>query len=389
MDYQKLLTEEILPKWIEITPDWTYGGVFTSFDKVHKPKTADKNVWFFGRGMWTYALAHRLCGPRQAYLDICEYIFHFLQKCTQPDGKLPHYVNREGEPTIFREITYYTEMFAAMGCAQYYRICGREEVKAQTELYMDYMYPRYLKQQHENQEEGAAVPCKCFGLHMAMLATAQFVRNTGIRVEACEKIISLAIEQMMHGGFADDENRRINEYVSLKGEKLSGRSGLSSCPGHIYEAAWFVLCEGEFKNDDTIRALGRKLVDYAMPQGFEKATDLIPTTYDLSKSVAENTASGDFLFWPQLEAVTAFRLAYGMFGEKRYLELSEQIEKTVFSYFDTFEDAIWFREIYQKNGQFISSRENGCHINGPFHTERVLLALSSLQKNGSILPYMK
>lgn len=389
MDYQKLLTEEILPKWLEITPDRKEGGVFTSFDREHRPKSADKNVWFLGRAMWTYALAHRLCGAKQDYLDICAHIFEFLKSCTMDDGKLPYYVNRAGEPAIWRDITYYTEMFAAMGCAQYYRISGREAVKRQTEIYMDYMYPRYLKQQQENQEEGAPVPCKCFGLHMAMLATAQFVRNAGIRVEECEHIISLALGQMLQGGFVDDENRRIYEHVSLTGEKLPGSIGVSSCPGHIYEAAWFVLSEGEVKNDDAIRALGRKLVDYAMPQGFEKITELIPTTSDLSRSVEENTASGDFLFWPQLEAVTAFRLAYNIFGEKKYLELSEKIEKTVFSYFDTFEDTIWFREIYKKDGKMVSSRETGIHINGPFHTERVLLALNALQKTGSILSYMK
>ena len=388
MDYQKLLTEEILPKWLEITPDRECGGVFTSFDETHCPKPGNKNVWFFGRAMWTYALAHRLCGPRREYLDICAHIFDFLQKCTMPDGKLSYYVNRQGEPTLWRDITYYTEMFAAMGCAQYYRISGREDVKRQTEIYIDYMYPRYLKQQRENQEEGAPVPCKCFGLHMAMLATAQFVRNAGIRVEESEKIISLALGQMMHGGFVDDENRCIHEYVSLAGEQLPREIGLSSCPGHVYEAAWFVLSEGEVKNDDAIRALGRKLVDYAMPAGFEAVTELIPTVYDLSRSVAENCESGDFLFWPQLEAVIAFRLVHNLSGEKKYLELSEKLERTVFSYFDTFEDTIWFREIYKKDGKFVTSCDTGCHINGPFHTERVLLALSALQKSGSILAYM-
>lgn len=389
MDYQRLLTEEILPKWMEITPDREYGGVFTSFDETHCPKPGNKNVWFFGRGMWTYAMAHRLCGPRQEYLDICAHIFDFLQKCTMPDGKLPYYVNRKGEPTLWRELTYYTEMFAAMGCAQYYRISGRADVKAQTELYMDYMYPRYLAQQDQNQEEGASVDCKCFGLHMAMLATAQFVRNAGIRVAECEMIISLALGQMENGGFLNEKTKQLHEYISLTGEKLPGRSGVSSCPGHIYEAAWFVLCEGEYKDDDAIRRLGKKLVDYAMPAGFENCTDFIPTTYNLSQSTEENTVSGDFLFWPQLEAVTAFRLTHAIFGEKKYLELSEKIEKSVFSYFDTFEGTIWCREIYLKNGEMVSSVGKGYHINGPFHTERVLLALNTLEKTGSILDYMK
>ena len=75
--------------------------------------------------------------------------------------------------------------------------------------------------------------------------------------------------------------------------------------------------------------------------------------------------------------------------ETKYLALSEKIEKSVFSYFDTYEGTIWCREIYQRNGETVSSVGKGYHINGPFHTERVLLALNALEKTGSILDYMK
>jgi len=390
MNYKKLLTEELLPKWIEISVDKECGGVFTSFDENHNPKTdTGKHVWFCGRGMWTYSLAYLLCGPKKEYLDICEHIFAFLKQCTFPDGKLPQLVERDGEPKLIKNIFYYTEMFAAMGCAQYYRICKREDVKAQAELYFNYIYEQYMANLNTNQEEDYRVECKTFGLHMAMLAAAQFVRNAGIEYKKADNAALTAIEQMQNGGFVDDKNRCIHEHVTLEGALFDNEVNNSSCPGHIYEAAWFVMSEGEYRNDDKIRRFGVKLTDYAMPEGFDKITDVIPTVFDLSKSVAENVESGKFLNWPQLEAVTAFLLAYKITGEERYRELSEKFEKMTFSYFESFEDTIWCREIYKEDGRFVSSRGNGYHINGPFHIERVLLALGTVAETGSILEYVK
>lgn len=390
MNYKKLLTEELIPKWIEISPDNEFGGVFTSFDADHNPMPEkSKNVWFFGRAMWSYSMVYMLCRPGKEYLDICEHIFKFLKKCTLPDGKLPYYVTREGQPKIMREITYYTEMFAAMGCAQYYRICKRDDVRAQAELYFNYIYEHYMANLNTNQEEKCSFECKTFGLHMAMLAAAQFVRNAGIEYEKADETVLTAIEQMRKGGFVDDKNRCIHEHIALDGTLFDNEVNNSSCPGHIYEAAWFVMSEGEYRDDDAIRQFGVKLTDYAMPHGFDAITDIIPTEFNLSKSVEENVAGGKYLNWPQLEAVTAFMLAYKITGEERYRELSEKLEKMTFSYFETFEDTIWWREIYKEDGKFVSSKGNGYHINGPFHIERVLLALGTIAETGSILEYIK
>lgn len=388
MDYLKRLNETILPHWIAITPDTECGGTFTKFDANENPIFDKKDIWFLGRAMWSYAMAYRHCEPKQEYLDICAQIFPFIKKVTFENGKLPWFVTREGEPLAIRQRTYYTEMFAAMGCAQYYRISGREDVKAQTQLYMDYIHACYLAQQTTSQEEEPDRMSKCFGLHMAILAAVQFVRNAGICVQMCDEIAALSIGNMKNGGFVDYEKRKICEHVALPGEKLWDSDVGSSCPGHIYEAAWFVMCEGEVKNDDEIRQFGRLLLDCALPEGFEKYTQLVPTGNNHTKSFEENYASGVFLGWPQQEAIIAFRLGYYLFGEKKYLELSNIIEQETFDYYAKFENAEWYREIYKKDGVFTDVRGVSDHIYGPFHYERYLLALGILEKTGSILPYM-
>ncbi len=395
MKYWKYLTEEILPRWIAMTPDKECGGIFTSFDKNGSVKDTDKNIWFLGRAMWSYSVAYRLCGAKQEYLDICDHIFRFFDKCTLRGDRLPFISDREGNPKTVREIYYYSEMFAAMGCAQYYRICGRPEVWNRAERFFDTVLDLYKKNKYTTQElvdkvdgQDADMACKTFGLHMAVLATAQFMRNVKINPEKYDEVICMALDEMKNGGFVDDENRQINEYVSLSGEKLPAPLGVSSCPGHIYEAAWFVLSEGEVGNNDEIRNFGKKLVDYAMPALFENITDVIPTERDLSKPLTEDLGNA-YLTWPQQEAIIAFRLAHNIFGEKKYLELSDKIEKTLLDYYNAYPEGVWFREMLKEDGKFYSPKESGTHITGPFHFERYLLALGSLQETGSILKYME
>ena len=115
------------------------------------------------------------------------------------------------------------------------------------------------------QDYGIPFPCKTFGLNMIMLNTAQFMRNAGIDEEKYDRLAKMALNEMMNGGFADDEKKIIFEHVGFDGKRLNPPYGLDSCPGHIFEAAWFVLCESEIKDDADLRAFGKKLVDYAMP----------------------------------------------------------------------------------------------------------------------------
>ncbi|MBQ9986178.1 MAG: AGE family epimerase/isomerase [Oscillospiraceae bacterium] len=387
MNYLKYLAEDVLPYWMKITPDYECGGAFCHFENDGTLRNTDKNVWFQGRALWSYSMAYRLCGAKQEYLDICDVIYKFYDKCTLANGRLPHITDREGNAKSIREVYYYSEMFAVMGCAQYYRICKKPEVLKRAEDYFNIVYDLYKKNKYTTQEIGVDFECKTFGLHMAMLATTQFIRNVGLDVEKYNKIIDEVLDEIRNGGFINREEKCINEYVTLQGGTFSGEYGTTCVPGHIYEAAWFVLCEGEVRDDDEIRELGRILVDYSMPDGFEKITQVIPTTYDLSKPL-EDALCRSYLTWPQQEAMIAFCLAHNIFGEEKYYELYKMFEKVVFDYYDRFDGSVWLREMYIENGEYANSVGRGCHINGPFHFERVLLAIGSLLETGSIISYM-
>jgi mannose/cellobiose epimerase-like protein (N-acyl-D-glucosamine 2-epimerase family) len=148
------------------------------------------------------------------------------------------------------------------------------------------------------------------------------------------------------------------------------------------------MCEGEYKNDQKIKDFGRKLLDYAMPEGFEKVEQLIPTLlhpddpWDFNWT--DNTIS-----WPAQEAIIAYRVAYHMFGEEKYKRLSEIVEKAAMDYFADREQGRWYINIKRGLPPVAQRTDKSGHLEGPFHLERMLLGLIILEEDGSIARYIK
>ena len=387
MDYKKYLTDEILAHYLGLQTDKECGGILNFFNPDCTLNRDEKDVWFQGRAMWTYSLTYMLVEKRQEYLDICAHIFDFIKGLDLYDGKMPYWVSRDGKTmTRSQGDNFYSECFCAMGCAQYYRVSGREDVKALAEKLFDIMYDGYFATAKSGRVGGHGVRTFVFGLHMAMLAGAQFVRNAGIRVEKANALADACLEAMMNEPHVDDNRRMVIEELAVPGEYLPMEKN-HTCPGHVYEAAWFVMTEGEYRNDQAVKDFGRKLLDYAMPEGFEEKEQLIPTFLrpddPWNFNCTDNTIS-----WPAQEAIIAYRVAYHMFGEEKYKRLSETVEKAAFDYFADREQGRWYINIKRGLPPVSERKDKSGHIEGPFHLERMLLGLIVLSEDGSIKRYI-
>lgn len=383
MDYRKYLTEDILPFWMKNAVDNVHGGIMTQLDKDGNVYCEDKNVWFIGRSMWTYAVAYNTVEPRQEYLDMCEQLYRFYKKCELPDGRLAHITERDGTAKKISPELYHSEMHAVMGLAQYYKACKKEEVWQLANRYYDTVEAWY--RENRSKKKTAAGVVRGFGPNLLVLSMAQFIRNVGRNAEKYDELAEMAIDEMMNGGYVNDVYRTVFEKVSENGKMLLADGETQSCPGHVFEAAWFVMCEGEVKNNDEYRAFGRKLCDYAMPDGFEKVCKLIPTMRDAKTEPFGNREKVCY-WWPQCEAVITYRLAYNIFGDKKYLELANYLQENAFNIFADFKDGEWYSEANDE-GRIINTNK-GSLIKGPFHLPRMLLGLISLGETGSICRYM-
>lgn len=382
MNYRNYLLEDVMPFWVNHSLDREEGGIITCLDKTGNVKDTTKNVWFVGRSLWSFSLAYRLADPKPEYLDACEVLYSFLDKCTRPDGTLPFTCDRDGGNEHYRHL-YYSEAFAAIGCAQYYRICHKEEVWQRAEKFFDICYGFYKNPETKVPFPGDTIPYSCFGIEMIMLNLAQFMRNAAnAEGKADPKYDALAKEtiyNMINGGHISDEEKVVREYLPITDTQLKPPQLDYTCPGHVYEAAWFVLCEGEVQDDDDIRALGLKLLDYALPEGFEKEISLVVTGIN-------DPDLNNYIWWPQCEAIVAYHLGYNISKNEKYLKIAKQLEEFSFAHFADHENGEWYTEV-DKDGNVVNS-DKGTILKGPFHLPRMLFGMMSLTENGDILTYM-
>ena len=385
MDYGKYLTEKSLAHYLKILKDEKYGGIFTRFNFEAEPTVEEKHVWFFGRAMWSFSMAYLHFEKKQEYLDICDYIFEFLKKIEFVNNRLPVWVTRDGKLFKGPDGGGYNEGFIAVGCAQYYRVTGREDVKEYAERCFDIFYDLYFDRLDKRQTEPEEpVPAYVLGLNMAMLNNAQFVRNAGIRVEKANELSAKCVERLAF--HIDEEKKLAPEYRPFPGYELPQEMDYF-IPGHIYEAAWFVLTEAEYRNDEKIALVGKKLLDYAMPQGFEKMARLIPTTVPMNQPY--NFGAEEYLIsWPQQEAIVAYNYAYRMFGEEKYKTLADMIEETALAYFADDAANRWYKVIHISDPVVKDRTNKSNHAEGPFHHERMLMAMDILTRDGNLKKYI-
>lgn len=378
MNYRNYLKDDVLNFWLNYGIDSDEGGVLTCLDEFGNVMSTEKNIWFVGRTLWSFAMAYRLVEQRREYLDACDRIYAFFDKCTLGKGRLPHITFRNGECKTKREV-YYSEGFAAIGCAQYYRICKKEDVKKRAEEFFDVAYSFYTDSKKKIPFPAGTAPYASFGLEMFMLNVAQFVRNAGIRTVQCDELARQTVYNMKYAGHIVDDSKIIREYIPTTAEPLSPPKDLYTCPGHVFEAAWFVMCEGETKNDDGIREFGLKLLDYAMPEGFEKEDSMIITGIN-------DPQYANYIWWPQCEAIIAYYLGHNISQNPKYLTLARRIEEFSFAHFADRKNGEWYTEI-ARNGEVLN-RNKGTIIKGPFHLPRMLMAIISLSETGSICRYI-
>ena len=127
IDFKDYLINNVLKFWLTHAIDEKNGGIFTQVERDGTIYGEEKSVWFQGRALWVFAKAYNKVENNPQYLRACKKIYQFLLKCVDSDGRMFFTVNKKGAP-IQKRRYYFSETFAAIGCAQYYKATGDIEV---------------------------------------------------------------------------------------------------------------------------------------------------------------------------------------------------------------------------------------------------------------------
>lgn len=384
MSYRKVLVENILPFWLENSIDYKNGGIYTQLDEKGEIYGTDKSVWFQGRALWVFSKAYNTIEKNPEYLKAAECIYSFLPRCTDTDGRMFFTVTEDGRELQKRRY-YFSETFAAIGCAELYKATGRKEVLESAEKYFTVAYECFTgvrKNQPKLNPENLGT--KALSPAMIMLSTAQVMRSMeSDRKAEYDKIAKECLDEILHGGYLQE--KALLESVTKDGKFVDSPSGRIVNPGHSLEAAWFIMLEGLLTDNKEAIEAGKKIIDITLPLGIDKKYGGIIAFTDLSGKPPVQLEWDMKLWWPQCEAMIAFRMAYLIFGDEKYNELYLQFKEYCEKYFMDNENGEWYGYLHYDNT--VSTTLKGNIFKGPFHIPRLYIIMAVLDEDGKIDRY--
>ena len=373
---RNFLLNNVLPFWAKHAIDRECGGLYNMIDREGKIYGTEKNVWFAGRTMYTYSLAYNELDKNPEYLEIAENMYNFLPKCElDKTGRLPFIANREGR-AIVADSTYYSETFAAIGCAEYYLATGDKRVWESAEKYFDIAYRMYREDLARTPSENPVIPeTKALGPSMIMLATSQVLRKVEhdkydcIAIECAEEILVHFIEE-----------KGLLENVSLDGKFVDTPSGREINPGHSLEAAWFLMSEGVYQNNALYKQKAKEIIDISMKHGYRDGG--IIAFCDCDGNPPDHLEWDMKIWWPQCEAIIANLLCYNVFGDEKYKRDFEALRDWCFERYPDPEFGEWFG--YMHYDGTVANNLKGNFSKGPFHLPRMLYLVDKLERGENV-----
>ena len=373
---RRFLLDNVLPFWTEHAIDREFGGINTMLDREGKPYGTDKNVWFAGRTMYTYALAYNELEKKDEYLEIAKIMYDFLPKCElDKTGRLPFISARDGRALVVND-AYFSETFAAIGCAEYYIATGDRKVWEKAEQYFDIAYRLYKSDLARVPSDNPPVPeTKALGPSMIMLSISQALRK--VKKEKYDAIAKeCADEILVH--FIDGKG--LLENVGLGGEFIDSPTGREVNPGHSLEAAWFLMAEGVYQNNDLYKAKAKEIIDISMKLGYRDGVMI--AFCDCDGNPPSQLEWDMKIWWPQCEAMIANRLCFNVFGEEKYLRDFEALRDWCFARYPDPEYGEWYG--YMHYDGTLANTLKGNVSKGPFHLPRMLYLIDKLERGENI-----
>ncbi len=385
MNYREDLVKNILPFWLDNSIDYTNGGIYTCLDREGNIYGTDKSVWFQGRALWVFSKAYNLIDKNPEYLKAAETIYSFLDKCTDTDGRMYFTVTADGRGLQKRRY-YFSETFAAIGCAELYKANGNPKVLEDAEKYFKVAYECFTgvrknppKINPENIDSKALSPV------MIMLATCQVMRSIDGLYDKYNKIAEECLKEILEGGYLTE--KALLESVTTKGEFVDSPNGRIVNPGHSLEAAWFIMAEGIITGNDEAVETARRIIDITLPLGWDEKNGGIIAFTDLDGKPPVQLEWDMKLWWPQCEAMIALRLAYLKFKDEKYNAFYEKIKAYVDEYFCDKDSGEWYGYLHYDNT--VSNTLKGNIFKGPFHIPRLYMIMASMDDTNDIIEYMK
>jgi len=381
INFKEYLQNDILNFWLKNSIDDKNGGIYTCLDQKGNIYGTDKSVWFQGRALWIFSKAYNIIEKNEEYLKVARNLYNFLPICTDTDDRMYFTVTEDGRELQKRRY-YYSETFAAIGCAELYKATGEAEIFEKAEYYFDTAFNVFKNPALSTPKiKPENAPFKALAPVMIMLNTAQVMYTSGVNSDKYLKIVKECADEIMNGGYINTEIGAVLESVKTDGSFYDSPSTRITNPGHSLECAWFLMSAGKLLNDKSMLETGKNIVDMALNIGIDKEYGGIIAFKDVLGHPPVQLEWDMKLWWPQCEAIIAALLTYNIFKEEKYLKVYEEMKKYAFDNFADTENGEWYGYLHYDNTP--STTLKGNIFKGPFHLPRMIMFLYIMERDGN------
>ncbi len=364
------LVNDTLPFWMNHCRDDEYGGYLTYITKTGERCHVEKNGWVHARTIWMYSRCYNELEQRQEWLDFAAHGVDFLKKnFISEHGRMMFTVTAEGKPVRQRRYLF-TETFGVIALAEYYRASGDQSSLELAKKILDYIlaaakFPGMLPEKYDS----SIFKVQGHGFPMIMVNTLGILRNADPENSA---YYTELIDGYMNDLFKyviKPERELIFETVGKDGELcLYSPLGRSINPGHGIETAWFLMKEGEFRNDSDLIIKAAPMVLWGLNAGWDEEFGGIYNFVDSEGFPAEQIEAEMKYWWPHNEALIGTLLAYKHTGDERYIDWFEKVFEWTHKHFPDKEHGEWFGYLYRDGS--VAMPLKGDNWKGPFHMPR-------------------
>ncbi|MBD5323798.1 MAG: N-acylglucosamine 2-epimerase [Bacteroides sp.] len=372
--YQRDLTGDILPFWLNHGLDKVNGGVYTCVDREGRLMDSTKSVWFQGRCAFVYSFAYNNVEKRPEYLDMARSCIDFIEKyCFDSDGRMYFEVTADGKPLRKRRYVF-SECFAAIAMSEYALATGnRAYAEKSLALFKDIerfittpgiLEPKYLPTQ------------KAIGhsVTMILINTASRIREViqdPVLNEQIDRSVSAIRDYFIHPEF-----KALLEMVTPEGELIDTINGRVINPGHCIETAWFLLEEAKYRGWDEgfgkeIKDMALQILDWSWEWGWDNEFGGIINFRDCKGFPAQDYSQDMKFWWPQTEAIIATLYAYEATGDTRYLEMHRLVNDWTYEFLPDPVYGEWFGYLHRDGS--VAQPAKGNLFKGPFHIPRMMI----------------
>lgn len=368
--YRDTLLKDVVPFWMQHSPDPDYGGYFTSLDRGGKAYDTDKFIWLQGREVWMFSHLYNNVEKKSEWLEMALSGARFLEKhgCDS-QGNFYFSVTRDGRPLV-QPYNIFSDCFAVMAFGELFKATGTARYG---ELALN-TFNNILRRADNPKGQWSKAwpgtrPLKGFSLPMILSNLSGIIAHLLDR-DMVDKIADDCIHEVMDV-FYSTEQGLILENVSPDGSFSDSYEGRLLNPGHAIEAMWFMMDLAVQRNDMKLAGRAKEITLATLEKGWDEKYGGIYSFMDVKGHPPQQLEWDQKLWWVHIETLISLAKGFKITGDQRCLNWFERVDSYTWSHFPDHQYGEWYGYL-NRRGEVLLPLKGG-KWKGCFHVPRGLL----------------